>query len=396
MPIQLLQDAQALQQRTVALRREIHRHPELGLDLPRTRAAVLESLQGLDLELALSVTTSGIVATLHGAEPGPAVLLRGDMDALPMPEDTGLPFASEEAGCMHACGHDAHTAMLSSAAHLLHAHRDRIAGSVRFMFQPGEEGPGGAKPMLDEGLLDAAGPPQAVYALHVEPEMPSGMIACRTGPILAAVDTVFARLQGRGGHGSMPHNAIDPVPVACEVVQAIQTLITRRFDVFDPVVATVGRIQAGTTSNVIPQFAELDITLRSLSVDARARLVEGIERLVRQIPAAHGLEVSLDIEKGYPPTVNHASGEQAVARAAHKVLGEDRYQQMQTPWMGAEDFSYVLERFPGAFAFIGTAPTDGPAAPCHSTTMRVNEDALPAGVAMYAALALQVVCADFL
>jgi hippurate hydrolase len=194
----------------------------------------------------------------------------------------------------------------------------------------------------------------------------------------------------------MPHNAIDPVPVACEVVQAIQTLITRRFDVFDPVVATVGRIQAGTTSNVIPQFAELDITLRSLSADARARLVEGIERLVRQIPAAHGLEVSLDIEKGYPPTVNHASGEQAVARAAHKVLGEDRYQQMQTPWMGAEDFSYVLERFPGAFAFIGTAPADGPAAPCHSSTMRVNEDALPAGVAMYAALALQVVCADFL
>ncbi|MDP6949860.1 MAG: M20 family metallopeptidase [Arenicellales bacterium] len=394
MALQLLEEAQALQAHTVALRREIHRHPELGLHLPRTQAAALDSLQHLDLELALSSTTSGVVATLRGAQPGPAVLLRGDMDALPMPEDTGLPFASAEAGCMHACGHDAHTAMLASAAHLLHAHRERIAGSVRFMFQPGEEGPGGAKPMLDEGLLDADGPPQAVYALHVEPELQAGMIACRTGPILAACDTISARLVGQGGHGSMPHNAIDPVPVACEVVQAIQTLVTRRFDVFDPVVATVGRIQSGTTSNVIPQYAELDITLRSLSVDARERLAQGVERLLRQIPSAHGLEVTLELEHGYPPTVNHASGEQAVAQAARAVLGEAHYLQMPTPWMGAEDFSYVLERFPGALAFIGAAPEEGEAAPCHSSTMQLNEAAFPAGVALYAALALQVVSPD--
>ena len=389
MTTELLAQAQSLQDRTVTLRREIHQHPELGLHLPRTQKAVLDSLQGLDLDIRLSKDTSGIVATLHGAKPGPAVLLRGDMDALPMPEETGLPFASTEQGCMHACGHDAHTAMLASAAHLLHQHRERINGSVRFMFQPGEEGPGGAKPMLDEGLLDADGAPQAIFALHVEPELPPGKIACRTGPILAAVDTVFARLVGKGGHGSMPHSALDPTPVACEVVQAIQTMVTRRFDVFDPVVATVGRIQSGTTSNVIPEFAEMEITLRSLSVEARARLAEAVEKLVREIPAAHGLEVNFDIEKGYPQTVNHQSGAQAVAQATKAVLGEDQYMEMATPWMGAEDFSYLLERFPGAFVFLGAATLDGEPQPCHSSRMRLNEAAFPAGVAMYAALALQ-------
>ena len=389
MTTELLEQAQSLQERTVALRREIHQHPELGLHLPRTQKAVLDSLQSLDLDIQLSKNTSGIVATLHGANPGPAVLLRGDMDALPMPEETGLPFASAEQGCMHACGHDAHTAMLASAAHLLYQHRERISGSVRFMFQPGEEGPGGAKPMLDEGLLDADGAPQAIFALHVEPELSAGTVACRTGPILAAVDTVFARLIGKGGHGSMPHNALDPTPVACEVVQAIQTMVTRRFDVFDPVVATVGRIQSGTTNNVIPEFAEMEITLRSLSVEARERLAKGVEQLVRQIPAAHGLEVTFEIEKGYPPTVNHDSGAQAVARAAKAVLGEEQYLQMPTPWMGAEDFSYLLERFPGAFVFLGAAPLDGEPQACHSSRMRLNEAAFPAGVAMYAALALQ-------
>lgn len=385
----LLSDAQALQGRTVALRREIHQHPELGLNLPRTQKTVLDALSGLDLDITLSKQTSGILATLHGARPGPAVLLRGDMDALPMPEETGLDFASSQQGCMHACGHDSHTAMLVSAAHLLHDYREHINGSVRFMFQPGEEGPGGAKPMLDEGILDSDGKLQSVYALHVEPELPSGIIACRTGAILAAVDTVFARLVGKGGHGSQPHNAVDPIPIACEVVQAIQTFVTRRFDVFDPVVATVGRIQSGTVSNVIPEFAEMDITLRSLSVEARQRLADGIERLLRQIPAAHGLDVSVEIERGYPPTVNHASGEQAVIRATQAVLGEDRYMQMAAPYMGAEDFSYLLERYPGAFVFLGAAPTDRPAQPCHSSRMMLDEEAFPVGVAMYAALALQ-------
>ena len=280
---QLLTEAQALQSQTVALRREIHREPELGLDLPKTRAKVLDSLSGLGLDINQSQATTGVVATLRGGHSGPNILLRGDMDALPMSEDTGLPFASQTPGHMHSCGHDAHTSMLASAAHLLSQHKEDIRGNVLFMFQPGEEGYGGAKIMLDEGLIEAGGKPNSVFALHVAPELPSGIIACRTGPILAAIDTVHGRIIGQGGHGSMPHNAADPVPIACEVVQAIQTLVTRQFSVFEPVVATVGRIQAGTTDNVIPETAELDITLRSLSEDTRERLASGICGLVEQI-----------------------------------------------------------------------------------------------------------------
>ncbi|HJL69255.1 MAG TPA: M20/M25/M40 family metallo-hydrolase, partial [Anaerolineales bacterium] len=212
MHAQLIEQARALKARTVDLRRRIHRHPELGLDLPRTREAVLEALAGLELDIALSETTSGIVATLHGARPGPTVLLRGDMDALPLVEETGLEFASAVAGRMHACGHDAHTAMPASAAPPLSAYRDQFAGAGCFMFQPGEEGPGGAEPMLAEGLLAAGGPPLAAFALHVAPELPPGGIGCRSGPILAGVETVAARILGRGGQCPGPPQAPHPLP----------------------------------------------------------------------------------------------------------------------------------------------------------------------------------------
>ena len=387
---QLLTGARELQAQTVAMRREIHQEPELGLDLPQTRATVLDGLSGLDVEINQSQATTGLVAILRGARPGPNIVLRGDMDALPMSEDTGLPYASQTPGRMHACGHDAHTAMLASAAHLLSERAEDISGNVFFMFQPGEEGYGGAKIMLDEGVIEAGGKPDSVFALHVAPELPSGVIGCRTGPILAAADTVHGRIIGQGGHGSMPHNAADPVPVACEVVQAIQTLVTRQFSVFDPVVATVGRIQAGTTNNVIPESAELDITLRSLSEDTRERLASGVCGLVEKIPVAHGLQGEVKLKRGYPPTINHAAGAEVVAKAAQALLGEEGYRLMPAPFMASEDFSYLLQRYNGAFAFLGVAPpgTEGKAAPCHSNHMLVDEDAMAVGVAMHAAIVL--------
>ena len=387
---QLLTGARELQAQTVAMRREIHQEPELGLDLPQTRATVLDGLSGLDVEVHQSQATTGLVAILRGARPGPNILLRGDMDALPMSEDTGLPYASQAPGRMHACGHDAHTAMLASAAHLLSERAENISGNVLFMFQPGEEGYGGAKIMLDEGVLEAGEKPDSVFALHVAPELPSGVIGCRSGPILAAADTVHGRIIGRGGHGSMPHNAADPVPIACEVVQAIQTLVTRQFSVFDPVVATVGRIQAGTTNNVIPESAELDITLRSLSEDTPERLASGVCGLVEQIPVAHGLQGEVKLKRGYPPTINHAAGAEVVAKAAKALLGEEGYRLMPDPFMASEDFSYLLQRYNGAFAFLGVAPpgTEGKAAPCHSNHMLVDEDAMAVGVAMHAAIVL--------
>src|SRR5207244_7588009 len=245
-----LDESRALLPAAVALRRRIHAKPELGLDLPLTTAAVLDELRGLDVEIARGPSTSGLIVTLTGTRPGVhtgrTILLRGDMDALPMPEDTGLDYASEFPGRMHACGHDAHTAMLVQAVHLLHRHRDKLAGTVKFMFQPGEEGYGGARLMIKDGLLDADPKPDAAFALHIHPVVKAGAIFGKPGPILAPADTWTIRIKGRGGHASMPHHAVDPIPVKFEIGLALHAMVTRRIDVFDPVVVTCAKVSAGT------------------------------------------------------------------------------------------------------------------------------------------------------
>ncbi len=382
--------AQDLLADTVALRRDIHREPELGNDLPLTKQKVLDALKGIDLDYVHSAETSGIVATMNGDKNGPTILLRGDMDALPMPEDTGLEFASEIDGRMHACGHDSHTAMLVGAVKLLDRFRDQLPGAVKFMFQPGEEGYRGAKIMLDEGIIAEGREPNAVFALHVIPNRRSGMIMTRPGPILAAADTFFIKLIGRGGHGSRPHEANDPVPVACEIVQAIQTFVTRKINVFDPIVVTVGRIASGTTNNVIPETAEIDATCRSFSQASRRRAHEGITRLAEQIAGAHDMRAEVRLKEGYPSTVNHDGFAEFVKNSAIRLLGEDGYEEMDAPVMGAEDFSYLLQQYQGAFAFLGAAPegvepTTAPA--CHSNRMMIDEKAMAVGVATHAAVA---------
>jgi len=374
----------------VALRRKIHANPELGLDLPETAAAVLESLEGIDLEIARSEKSSGLVATLRGARPGPSILLRADMDALPMPEDTDLEFKSRNEGRMHACGHDAHTAMLSLAARLLDRHRDQMAGNVVLMFQPGEEGYFGAKVMIDEGLLDGVPDLGAAFAIHINPQFPPGVVASRPGPIMAAADIFQVKLKGKGGHASMPHHAIDPIPVACEIVQALQTLVTRRIDVFDPVVLTVSQIEAGTTTNVIPESAKLLGTLRSTSEEARERAQQGIRRVATQIAAAHQVEPDIVIVNGYPVTVNDADFSAFARTVAKDLLGADAYLDMPSPLMGAEDFSCVLQRLPGAMVLLGARPAgDVPPAPVHSNRMMLNEEGMRAGIALNAAIALR-------
>jgi amidohydrolase len=384
--------ARAVASKVVEVRRAIHRHPELGNDLPRTRATVLEALAGLDLEIHQSNSTSGIVAVLNSERnDGGHVLLRGDMDALPMPEDTGLPFASEVPGRMHACGHDTHTAMLVGAAHLLCARRDTLPGKVTFMFQPGEEGPGGAQPMLDEGILEAGGRPDGAFALHVHPTAESGTIHCKSGTILASADTVKIHVVGRGGHGSMPFEANDPVPVACEMVQAFQTLVTRRFDPFDPVVITVGVIRAGTVSNVIPEYAYLELTVRSFNPVNRDKVLAGIARVASGIASAHDMTAKVETSEGYPPTVNTTDGAALMARTARELVGDVGYVAVDQPIPGAEDFSLVINRYGGAFAFLGAAPAGADptcAAPCHSNHMLIDEEAMVTGVAMHVCTAL--------
>jgi hippurate hydrolase len=374
----------------VTLRRKIHANPELGLDLPETAAAVLESLEGIDLEIARSEKSSGFLATLRGARPGPSILLRADMDALPMQEDIDLEFKSQVEGRMHACGHDSHTAMLSLAARLLDRHRDQLAGNVVFMFQPGEEGYFGAKVMIDEGRLDGVPDLRAAFAIHISPQHPPGVVASRPGPIMAAADIFQVILKGKGGHASMPHDAIDPIPVACEIVQALQTLVTRRIDVFDPVVLTVSQISAGTTTNVIPESARLLGTLRSTSEEARERAQEGIRRVAAQIAAAHQVEADIVVVNGYPVTVNEAEFSGFVRTVAKDLLGADAYLDMPSPQMFAEDFSCVLHKVPGAMVALGVRPMgEGPRAPVHSNRMMLNEDGMQAGIALHAAVALR-------
>jgi hippurate hydrolase len=339
--------------------------------------------------VATGGSTSAVTATLRGASSGPTLLLRADMDALPMPEDTGLPFASRHEGRMHACGHDAHVAMLAGAAALLARRRAELPGAVKLLFQPGEEGYGGARVLIEEGLLDAAPAVEAAFAIHVDSTLPAGRVALRPGAILASADVLSIDLAGRGGHASMPHLAVDPIPAACEIVGALQSFVTRRIDPFDPAVVTITRLQAGTAANVIPATANLLGTIRSTSERSRAAVHEGVRRVAEGVAAAHGVEAKVHVVRGYPVTVNDP-GFAGFARAVSgELLGEAAVIDMTAPVMGAEDFSYVLQRVPGALVFLGARPAGGSAEPLHSSRMTIDEDALAQGVALHAALALR-------
>lgn len=379
----------------VELRRKIHANPELGNQLPETTAAVLEALEGLDLEIRLSERTTSVIATLHGARPGKRILLRGDMDALPMPEDNDLPFASRNQGMMHACGHDSHTAMLVGAAKLLKQHQANLSGTVDFFFQTGEEGHFGALEVLEEGFFEAPNSPDAVFALHITPLLKAGVFTGRPGPLLAAADFFQMSIKGKGGHASMPHDCVDPIPVACEIVQAFQTFVTRRIPAFDPVVLTTTKIEAGTTSNVIPEVANAMGTLRSTSEKSRDLAHEGMAQIAKKVGEAHDCEVTFEMDKGYPVTVNEAGFTEFARQTVVDLFGEQGYLPMKSPMMGAEDFSYLLQRFPGAMLFLGVKPEDPSlAAPCHSNRMILNEDAMAHGVALHAQIALSFLTQD--
>lgn len=393
--------ARALGPELVALRRELHRIPEVGNHLPLTQQVVLRALDGLDVEVTTGQALDSVVGVIRGRgpatrEPGratPVVLLRGDMDALPVTEEVDVDYVSTHPGVMHACGHDLHVAALVGAARILLERRDELDGDVVLMFQPGEEGPGGAEPMIAEGLLEAAGRPvDAAYALHVgSSEYPLGQWFARPGPIYAAADEVRVRVVGTGGHGSSPHRARDPIPVACEMVVALQTMTTRGFDVFDPVVVTVGRIAGGTKENIIPDTAEFEATVRSLSAKARRKVQHGVERLARGIADAHGLQVQVDYRLGYPVTVNDATEYERSVTAVHDLFGVDRFSLMTDPELGSEDMSFVLDRVPGAYLNISAcARADHDAAPDNHSPRAVFDDSvLPDAAAWLAEMALR-------
>ncbi|MFZ9953500.1 MAG: M20 metallopeptidase family protein [Ilumatobacteraceae bacterium] len=395
----ITEHVEELQSGAVALRRKLHEWPETGNVLPRTREAVLESLADLPLDITLHETTSGIGALLPGGNPGPPVMLRGDMDALPMPEDTGLDFASRVNNVMHACGHDTHTSMLATAARLLSERRADLPGRVLFMFQPGEEGHHGARFMLEEGLLDvpalADGTPSpvtAAYAIHISTNLPCGWVSSKGGPIMASSDTFEIVVTGKGGHASEPFRARDPIPVACEIVQAIQMHITRRINVFDPSVVTVTQIHTGTTSNVIPETARINGTIRAVSESTRKKVHDGLKRVAVGIAETHEMSADVNVTIGYPVTVNDAPSADFGMSVADALVGADKAVRLPHPIMGAEDFSYVLNKLPGAMMFLGGTPegvNPATAAPNHSNRVMFDEDAMKTGVALYASLAMR-------
>jgi amidohydrolase len=390
--VTLLEESRQMLPELVELRRSLHRIPEVGNRLPKTRATVLEALEGLPLEIHLHETTSGIAAVLEGGKPGPTIVLRGDMDALDMPEDTGLDFASKHDGQMHACGHDLHTSMLVGAARMLSARQSDLAGQVLFMFQPGEEGHFGARFMLEEGLLEQVDPsPSRAFAIHVTSLHEAGTIHLKPGPYMAAADKVKVTVQGKGGHASAPWNAVDPITVAAQIITATEVALTRTVDVFDPAVLTIAQMEAGTAYNVIPATAMLAGTTRTVSEARRDQLHAMIEQVVSGVAAANGVTADVEIERGYPVTINDDVVAAEVTTIATELLGGDRVVQSPTPIMGAEDWSYVLQKVPGVMVFLGSCPTDlepGSAPVNHSNLVRFDEESMTSGAALHTAVAL--------
>jgi amidohydrolase len=390
--VDLVTEARSLQSDLVLLRRQIHRSPELGLHLPATQAAILSALDGLPLETTTGRGLSSVVAVLRGGRStGRSVLLRGDMDALPGAEETNLDFAAT-GEAMHACGHDLHVAMLVGAARLLCSRRSDLTGDVVFMFQPGEEGCDGARHMIEEGVIEASGQPASVaLALHVESSrLRKGLIATRPGTVMSAAQVLRVTVKGAGGHGSAPHLAMDPIPAAAEMITALQTLVTRHFDVFDPVVITVGTFHAGTQYNVIPDVAHFEATVRSFSRAAHSKIGQESVKVCQQVGAAHGLNVDAHCDPFYPVTVNDETEVAFFRSVVENMFGSDRMATLPFPRTGSEDFSRVLEVVPGVMAFLGACnPTLDPSeAPFnHSAHAIFDDEVLSDGAALYAQFA---------
>ena len=372
-------------EKIVVLRREIHREPELGFHTEKTAEKVLAALDGLPLEIESGVAENGIVATLRGEGEGPTVALRADMDALPIGEETDLPFASETEGRMHACGHDGHTSMLVGAAHALAQDpvRGRLNGTVKFVFQPAEEGGGGGRVMVEEGVAEGI---DSIFALHLWPGLPFGTVATKGGPIMAAADGFEMEIKGSGGHGAMPHLSADAIVIAAQVVTALQTIVSREVDPVEPAVLTVGQIGAGTAFNIIPERARIGGTVRTLNDDLRKRMPERIEELARGVARGMRGDAELDYNFSYPVTLNDAGAADSVLRVAGDLFGEDSVLELTNPSMGGEDFAFFLQKVPGAFVWLGVGE-DAPG--LHTPRFAFGEEILPRGAALLAALALE-------
>ena len=364
-----------------AWRRWMHRNPELGFDLPKTAAFVAERLRsfGVD-EIHEGIATSGIVAIVEGRGEGPTIGLRADMDALPMDEITGAEWSSETPGKMHACGHDGHTTMLLGAARYL-AETRNFRGRVALLFQPAEESGGGGKVMVDEGVMDRFGIEQ-VYGIHNAPDRPEGQISTCSGPIMAAVDEFNFTLRGQGGHAAYPHHAVDPIPAAMALGQALDTIVSRNRPATEAMAVTVTQVHAGTANNIIPDTAWLSGTVRTYSSSLRELAEARIRAIGEGIAVSFGVEIELFYDRSYPATVNDPDKAAFAADVARDVVGAAHVDEAIEAEMGAEDFSYMLEARPGAYLFLG----QGTGAFCHHPGYDFNDAIAPIGASFFARL----------
>jgi amidohydrolase len=380
------QAVRELKDRVINIRRDLHRIPETAYTEKKTSAYVADYLNNLGLEVQTGIAQYGVIGLMKTDRPGPTLMIRADMDALPLKEDTGLPFASEHEGVMHACGHDAHMAMVLGAATVLNKIKNELKGNIKFLFQPAEEGPGGAKPMIEAGVMEN---PKVDYSIgcHVWPDIPEGTIGVRPGPFMAAMDRFDIKIKGRGGHGAMPHVCVDALEVGTQVVSAFQRIVSRHMDPLDPTVVTVGTFHAGTAFNIIPAEAELSGTTRTFNQDTWNTWESRVEKVVRGVCESMGVDFELKYSQGYPVTINDESAAEVVRRCAEKVVGEDRVVMPQKT-MGGEDFAFYLQKSKGCFFALGVG-REG-AVPVHNQQFDFNEDILSLGMQTHCQVGLEL------
>ncbi len=391
----LLEEARSLFEYTRALRRDFHMHPELGYQEVRTSSIVARELESLGLEVQRGVAKTGVVALLEGSRPGPVILLRFDMDALPIQEETGAPYASQTPGVMHACGHDGHTAIGLTVARLLHAHRHELAGTIKLVFQPAEEGlcgeeMGGAERMIAEGVLENPGPDFAL-ALHLWNEKPLGWLGIAAGPVMAGAEWFQIRVQGKGGHGAVPHLAVDPLLAASHIVTALQSIVSRNVAPLQSAVVSVTMFHAGDAFNVIPQAAHLEGTIRTFEPQVRERVLQRFEEIVKNVSHAMGCQAEIRMRPVTPAVINASNVAEQVQTVARRLFPQAELDTRPYLTMGAEDMGFVLQRVPGCYFFVGSANGErGLNYPHHHPRFDFDEEALPRAVALMAAAALQL------
>ena len=380
-----LSEAQALFEYTQSMRRDFHSHPELGFHEVRTAGIVANELTSLGLEVHTGVGGTGVVALLEGAKPGPVVLVRADMDALPIQEETGAPYASQNLGIMHACGHDGHTAVLLTVAKMLTTHRSQLSGIVKFMFQPAEEGMGGAEKMIAEGVLENPKVDVAL-ALHVWNEKPIGWVGIAGGPVMAGAEIFKVKLLGKGGHGAVPHQAVDPVLAAAQVISGLQGIVARNIAPLQTAVVSVCTIHGGEAFNVIPPAVEMTGTIRTFEPEVRTRVLERFEKTVKSIAEGMGCLAEIELQLLTPATINQPETANRVQEVSRRLFPETVVDTANHITMGSEDFAFILEKVPGCFIFIGSANTEkGLDAGHHHPKFDIDETALPRGAALMAA-----------